>query len=194
MRNKNASQLQNIGWLALGCAIIALGVSFAEIGAANHVIAAFYVVGVWAMARAVINQGLSDFDRLTTIAAEARVARSDELVTVREIGRLMPYQVDLINNKVIPLGGGINPAFKLEGAMPGRDLIRRETLAAFIRSSTPEYCAPLRQFSDGLEREEVQSLMDWLKQNGHIAVPAAGNRAAMWTPGAYLTVKTKFGG
>lgn len=190
-----SSQVSVFGWYILGLAALCAAIYL--MADEWQIATALILLGIFAMYRAVFGQ--MDIDahvREEHQLLQAEIA-DPNLRLLRAIAQLTPYQVDLIKSNAIqvnltPTAAGLDRAYKLPGAMPGKDIITHETLMKFLDLSTPQYCAPLRQFSDGTERDEAHNLLDWLVYQGHISRPSSSHFPAAWQPGAYAMVCHQF--
>lgn len=155
-------------------------------------------LGCFALYRAFFYQLDADAEIREEHAKTRAILDDPNLLLIDTIGRLSRDQVELIKSNIIhmqaiPGTDGPQQSFKLPGAMPQRDTVSMETLEKFLSASSAEYCAPIRIFSDGTEREEATHFLDWLSYSGHVARAAAGNRPSAWKPGAFQTVCRQFG-
>lgn len=173
--------------------------------------AAIYILpAAWQIALVLVGAGLFSLYRAAFFQMDIDAAIREEhalikaeladpnLRLLRALGQLSPAQVELIKSNAVaiqltPAPNGPAQVYTLPGAMPGKNTITHETLARFISLSSEQFTAPLREFADGIERQEVYNLMDWLSFQGHIQRQPSGRYPAAWQPGAYFTVSKMFG-
>lgn len=193
---RRTSQLSVFGWYIAG--LLNLCGAIYMLSASWKIALVLIGVGIFGLYRAAFYQ--MDIDasiREEHALIQAEIA-DPNLRMLRAIGQLSAAQVELIKSNAVsiqltPAPDGPTQVYTLPGAMPDRAQVSESTFRKFISKSGPDYCAPLREFSDGAERQEVYNLMDWLSFQGHIQRQPSGRYPAAWQPGAYFTVSKMFG-
>lgn len=198
MHRRKPSQISIFFTYTFGLAVTCLAIYTIGGRSAWQMTLFFFGVGLFCLARALFFQMDADaevreYHRLVNAELD-----DPNLLLIKALSQLSQSQVELIKSNIIqintlPTTSGPQQFFNLPGAMPDKAQVSESTLRKFIAHSSPDYCAPLREFSDGVERQEVYNLMDWLSFQGHIQRQPSGRYPAAWQPGAYFTVSKMFG-